>query len=511
MIKIKSYFYKTHKLNRLKYDEIYNYALQVNDYRNTISNYIYEDIKLLRELRFNKISKVDLINKYKLKYNIASTTKQQQIKVIYTKYKNYLNKLFNNLKFNNSNDNSKLYSHMLRYYYNIEQYTDLLNSKTTKFYKLLLNTFNKLNTNKFTDFILQSQYQLIIDNINLINFNTLTYRDINVPKYYSNMIELSNNIVLTNAVINLNIPKLNSYILPVRYNKRYHGSINYKHNLNTKTKQKQYTIEIGFDELKHEVKIILVNDKSELKPLDFYVDDKDIIGIDVNVRDNLFTTSDNNIIDFDRKLVSKIANDKIKLNKIKSEKEKLNLSKKYSNKKYSNRMLKMQESINKRVKYHQDYMCSKLLKQYKNKHLVLENLKRDLKKSYIEANNFNINYNDLFTLLKLYSIKDTIIRLAPKYGIEISLVNPDYTSQMCSKCYTIDKRNRNKDKFICKNCGYETNADYNASVNIKERVTENVFQKALSINNGVNTYLPKYDKRYKFKLELNLILNQSIV
>ena len=56
-------------------------------------------------------------------------------------------------------------------------------------------------------------------------------------------------------------------------------------------------------------------------------------------------------------------------------------------------------------------------------------------------------------------------------GGELIKVNPQYTSQKCSKCGYISKENRqSQSKFICQKCFYHTNADYNASVNILNAV-----------------------------------------
>jgi len=48
----------------------------------------------------------------------------------------------------------------------------------------------------------------------------------------------------------------------------------------------------------------------------------------------------------------------------------------------------------------------------------------------------------------------------------VMYVNPKHTSQKCSRCGYINKRNRDGAKFKCKNCGYELNANLNASRNI---------------------------------------------
>ncbi|MEO1954565.1 MAG: transposase [Campylobacterales bacterium] len=52
-------------------------------------------------------------------------------------------------------------------------------------------------------------------------------------------------------------------------------------------------------------------------------------------------------------------------------------------------------------------------------------------------------------------------------GGELIKVNPQYTSQKCSSCGHISQENRKvQAKFKCIQCGFEANADYNASLNI---------------------------------------------
>lgn len=51
-------------------------------------------------------------------------------------------------------------------------------------------------------------------------------------------------------------------------------------------------------------------------------------------------------------------------------------------------------------------------------------------------------------------------------GIQFIKIDPYYTSQMCSVCGSTDKKSRKGEVFCCVECGYSTDADYNASVNI---------------------------------------------
>ena len=47
-------------------------------------------------------------------------------------------------------------------------------------------------------------------------------------------------------------------------------------------------------------------------------------------------------------------------------------------------------------------------------------------------------------------------------------VNPAYTSQICSECGHTDKENRkNQARFLCVSCGFVSNADTNAAINIR--------------------------------------------
>ena len=56
------------------------------------------------------------------------------------------------------------------------------------------------------------------------------------------------------------------------------------------------------------------------------------------------------------------------------------------------------------------------------------------------------------------------------YKSNVVLVDAKYTSQQCSNCGHIDKRNRiNQSEFVCIDCGSIFNADENASINIKRK------------------------------------------
>ncbi|WP_345127738.1 transposase, partial [Streptomyces chiangmaiensis] len=59
---------------------------------------------------------------------------------------------------------------------------------------------------------------------------------------------------------------------------------------------------------------------------------------------------------------------------------------------------------------------------------------------------------------------------ARRAGVPLVFVDPAYTSQQCSECLHIDKRNRaSQARFQCRSCGVVAHADLNASRNIARK------------------------------------------
>jgi putative transposase len=72
------------------------------------------------------------------------------------------------------------------------------------------------------------------------------------------------------------------------------------------------------------------------------------------------------------------------------------------------------------------------------------------------------------------NLRSKIEYKAERYGVPVVAVDPRYTSQQCSECGCIDKRNRKtQESFSCIKCGYVAHADYNASRNISARASVN--------------------------------------
>ena len=119
--------------------------------------------------------------------------------------------------------------------------------------------------------------------------------------------------------------------------------------------------------------------------------------------------------------------------------------------------------------------------------IVLENLKqiRQTSKSR-RKQRYTLNSWSFYQLAQMMEYK------AKKLGIPIFYIEPQYTSQRCSKCGHIEKANRNGKLFCCKKCGKVENADVNAGFNIAElhQIGISQFSKESDLLEG-NTDIPK--------------------
>ena len=247
--------------------------------------------------------------------------------------------------------------------------------------------------------------------------------------------------------------------------------------------QKQYKCVVEYNKIRI---VIAIDDNRTYNPSTM----NHIEGIDVNIKHNLLQCSDGDVIDYDRKIVKKILVHKKKQDRIISTKTKRGLSIEYTKKQLE------QNKRDKRRSVSMVEQCLVELFKHCNKndidHLVFEDLNKFTRKYKINSREFNVNIRRLMSILHIVDIKNMAERIGKKYGITISLTNAEYTSQQCSKCGYIHKNNRKtQEKFKCIHCGYEENADVNASINIKNRISVDVLRDSLHIEVENNKYIPK--------------------
>ena len=337
---------------------------------------------------------------------------------------------------------------------------------------------------------------------NIVVFKKLSFIGIN--QHTTIFIEESSN-KYTNGIINFNIPHFGIVEIPFRYSKKYHGNLSNIHysmtGQNKNQYQKQYTCILEKDRLK----IVIVEDDNRVYPIS---NGNAIEGIDVNIKHNLLQCSDGYTIDYNRKMVKSILKRKKKQDRITSTKNKRNLSTEYTYKQLK------QNQKDKRRSVSMVEQCLVELFKHCNKnninHLVFEDLNKFTKKYKINSKEFNVNIRRLMSILHIVDIKNMAERIGKKYGITISLTNAEYTSQQCSKCGYIHKDNRKtQEKFKCIHCGYEENADLNASINIKNRISVDVLRDSLHKEIKYNKYIPmetKHEKVEQLFKKLNLVV-----
>lgn len=87
---------------------------------------------------------------------------------------------------------------------------------------------------------------------------------------------------------------------------------------------------------------------------------------------------------------------------------------------------------------------------------------------HMEKINFDkMKHKSLLRNWSYYQLQTMVEYKAQREGIAVLYVDAAYTSQTCSKCGNLEEGQREvQDTFICKKCGYQANADYNASQNI---------------------------------------------
>jgi len=72
-----------------------------------------------------------------------------------------------------------------------------------------------------------------------------------------------------------------------------------------------------------------------------------------------------------------------------------------------------------------------------------------------------------------YSLQRLVEKRANERGIEVTYVNPAYTSKRCSRCGNYGRRSRKR--FECPHCGHSAHADVNAAFNIATTTSKLVY------------------------------------
>ena len=286
-------------------------------------------------------------------------------------------------------------------------------------------------------------------------------------------------------------------IIPLLYNKEYHGDISLYNPINPK-KSKNTILNIVLDEY---TKTIIVSKAIKEEVSHRAPTQNDVlVGADVNTVGDAIVGSNGTSIkhsDNDKKVISKIAklikkqkrNLKLEKGKAKEEHRKIDTSHILT--------LKEKRKLNKLKKVHKEHQSDECLEFVNStissggNHIVMENLDGNFGKTRAVDSENQQNFNDLTSAECISDYKNIMRRLCQKKHLSFSTVQPEYTSQRCPECGCVHRSNRkNQSEFECVECGHRANADANASVNIKDRVGNEKLCVAL-LKTTLDGYEPK--------------------
>lgn len=195
----------------------------------------------------------------------------------------------------------------------------------------------------------------------------------------------------------------------------------------------------------------------EPKPL-FKKPQTEGIGLDLGLKDTLFTPNGVHITDIrkNKKL--------IKLNKsLKRQQRKLSRKKKKSNN-WFKQLLKVQRLYRKISNIKKDIKRKKVLEIVKEnpQYITIEHLN-------IKGMMKNRRLSNSFQQVGLSYIVEWLKWKCYQYGIELRQVDRFYpSSQICNKCGNRQPMPLNKRTYKCNNCGNKEDRDINASINLKQ-------------------------------------------
>lgn len=501
----KSYSFYSNDLNKVKYDLLYNKALTIREFKNNISKTV-----ITNPSKFFNLSKFDWINYFRT--NIENCNNQDisnAISDVYVAYENKRTKFNSKINFkiqdkinityykkntikNKKGDIksfnvilketklSKILSYISKYYN--PTFIDFLknNKDDNKLREDALFYINKYGDRLINLCILKQNNTIKKMNSNVIEFVSLTFTSYTEQR--QNIINRNKNKEsIFNCVISLsgqNREKGKLHI-PIKYSRKHHGDLKDFYKDYNKKGQRVICYKVYFE--KKRVRIIL----SRLGKDDVVVGKTEYYGVDVNVKHNLFSDKYGNFIDYERDLF----NDYVKYLSKLDEKKKRKDSNKLSNKDifvYN----KWKTRIKDMLKRKSNILVKQALNQGKD-HIVMEDLQH-MGRSFSRNDEFNgFKYSRLIRLLNLTDLKNIVKSIANKNNLQVTFIQPHYTSKSCDNCGHIHDENRvTQEIFECKACGNTSNADTHSAKMIEDRLYLDVLRKSLlTYKDGL--YYPK--------------------
>lgn len=509
----KSYSFYCDNLNIIKYDLLYNKAIDLRTFKNQISKEVCKN-----PIYFFNISKIDWINHFRCRIDSCNnqdisnaisdsfvayenkisafkrnckTKIQKEINIEYYKVNKKNNKK-GDVKSSNiiykETELTKVITYLIKYYY--DGLIDYIKENNNNVLRGKVLYYIDKYGDRLLKFIKEKQNNILKKLVEYpIEFESLTFTSCTEQK--GNIINKNKNqLSLYNTFITLSGQNTEDgkIHIPTKYSRKFHGDLQRYYKEPNKKNQRNVSYKICFE--KNRIRIILSINKyfNPVKYKNLYY------GIDINVKHNLFADKYGNFIDYDRELLD----DYIKYLK--------EIDNKKSNKVKGSKLSKKDKTkltlFNRKIDDMLKRKCNILVKQTKmlgKNHIVLEDL-GVFGKSFSKSEEYDgFKYSRLVRLLNLSSIKKIVKSIGDKKGMQVSFVQPYYTSQTCECCGTITRENRKlQEYFECISCGHKSNADTHSASIIEDRMFVDVLRQSLMTENS-GLYEPKKLSKSKIK------------
>ena len=521
-------------LSDTKYREIHALAVSIKEVKNEISEIVNQDLFHYLDMSKYQFQKEMLPL---VKNRISSNFVKQLLNDVYTAYQNKFKNIKTKLKFQHIKEYSFTYykrsgktksgrvyragdfkgisikhdetplsmtlTYLARYgYFGIvdyllEKFVNVTNHKEEVFYADVLDTIYKFGFTRLFALAMNKRNRIIKHySERPIEFKSLNFRG--RSRLRNDIVSLNNNKKSTiNSFANISwyTDTRKTMIIPIKYAKDFHGELK-RYTNGTDT---SYTI--------------CLEENNQIRILLSYEDEREypdacgrIVGIDVNSKHNLLQCSNGYEIDFDRKLVEELSKELKKIDDLKKRNKNYVVGRKIQHK-----IDHLNRELQSKIRNEISDLCKRLKKHHYH-HAVFEDLDNQFGSTFAKDEN-DLNYNRRLRILHLGDLKNEFEHIARKYGIAVSLVQSFYTSQTCPHCGCVDKENRKEQEhFECIECGYKSNADLNASRNIRQRVVSTVLRDELLKKSNVNSsaYVPNVNSKEKTKEVLELFRSDLI-
>ena len=505
-------------LTDLKYNELRTYAVYLREWRNRISREVNDNL-----LKYMEMSPMNFITYMRNLHcgELNSNFDKHLYRLVIDCYRNKFDKVKHKMEFSirefegfehfkrdcksgkkgqlkkiNYKEKRTSLSNCLTYLvrYGFDDTVEYIKSKLEdasiedkkrEYYQNILRCIDKFGYDRLMSLALQRRNQIIKKYFaEPIEFKSLTFSGRSRKKFILGENDNKNSII--KAFVNLSWETRKTMSIPVKYASDYHGSIS-----EYEKKTNDYEYVITFNEKHRKVNINLVKDGTRTIP---EVTDRDpVVGIDVNIKHNLFSLSNGDTYDYDRSLMKEYCRICAEIDSLKKKNDEYSVGRK--------RQYRI-DAIRRKILFSNRQLISKMCKSLQEQgimHIVMEDL-GIFGKTYVKSDDFeSLNFNRIIRALHLTDLKNEVEHIANNYGIAVSLVQSEYTSKRCPICGCIEDENRlSQEEFKCVHCGHADNADHNAAVNIRNRVLEAVREDLLKQNDN-GSWSPRKLKKEKIK------------